>query len=70
MAAESAPRDRMPNAIGVVQTAQRIGPAVGPLIGGVFTDSISWRWVWWSNVPVAILALLLMNLIRPKEGKD
>lgn len=35
MAAESAPRDRMPSAIGAVQTAQRIGPAVGPLIGGV-----------------------------------
>src|SRR5437899_4264092 len=35
MAAESAPRDRMPSAIGVVQTAQRIGPAVGPVIGGV-----------------------------------
>ena len=34
MAAESAPRDRMPNAIGLVQTAQRIGPAVGPVIGG------------------------------------
>src|SRR5262249_17677776 len=35
MAAESAPRDRMPNAIGLVQTAQRIGPAGGPGIGGV-----------------------------------
>jgi MFS family permease len=34
MAAESAPRERMPNAIGLVQTAQRIGPAVGPVIGG------------------------------------
>ena len=35
MAAESAPRDRMPAAIGTVQTAQRIGPAVGPVLGGV-----------------------------------
>ena len=34
MAAESAPRDRMPQAIGLVQTAQRLGPAVGPVIGG------------------------------------
>ena len=38
MAAESAPRDRMPNAIGAVQTAQRIGPGVGPVIGGVLAS--------------------------------
>jgi MFS transporter, DHA1 family, multidrug resistance protein len=34
MAAESAPRDRMSSAIGTVQTAQRLGPALGPVIGG------------------------------------
>lgn len=34
MAAESAPRDRMASAIGMVQTAQRLGPALGPVIGG------------------------------------
>jgi MFS transporter, DHA1 family, multidrug resistance protein len=43
MAAESAPRDRMPNAIGVVQTAQRIGPAVGPVIGGVLAALVGLR---------------------------
>jgi len=34
MAAESAPRDRTAYAIGIVQTAQRLGPALGPVIGG------------------------------------
>src|SRR6185295_13432880 len=43
MAAESAPRDRMPSAIGAVQTAQRIGPAVGPLIGGLLAQSVGLR---------------------------
>jgi MFS family permease len=43
MAAESAPRDRMPAAIGTVQTAQRIGPAVGPLIGGVLAGLVGLR---------------------------
>ena len=32
MAAESAPRERMPQAIGLVQTAQRLGPGVGPVM--------------------------------------
>jgi MFS family permease len=35
MAARSVPRDRMPQAIGLVQTAQRLGPALGPVIGGI-----------------------------------
>jgi MFS family permease len=43
MAAESAPRDRMPNAIGLVQTAQRLGPGVGPVIGGVLAGLVGLR---------------------------
>src|SRR5918993_5258574 len=35
MAAESAPADRTAYAIGTVHTAQRLGPALGPIIGGV-----------------------------------
>ena len=43
MAAESAPRHRMPQAIGLVQTAQRIGPGVGPVIGGIFAGLVGLR---------------------------
>jgi MFS transporter, DHA1 family, multidrug resistance protein len=43
MAAESSPRDRMPQAIGLVQTAQRLGPGVGPVIGGVLAAVVGLR---------------------------
>lgn len=43
MAAQAAPRDRMAGAIGTVQMAQRLGPAVGPVIGGVLAVSIGIR---------------------------
>jgi DHA1 family multidrug resistance protein-like MFS transporter len=43
MAAESAPRDRMASAIGTVQTAQRLGPALGPVIGGGIAGMVGLR---------------------------
>jgi DHA1 family multidrug resistance protein-like MFS transporter len=43
MAAESAPRDKMPSAIGLVQTAQRLGPALGPVIGGLLAALVGLR---------------------------
>ncbi|MGE0361498.1 MAG: MFS transporter [Vicinamibacterales bacterium] len=43
MAAESAPRERMASAIGTVQVAQRLGPAVGPVVGGVLAPLVGLR---------------------------
>ena len=43
MAADSAPRDRMASAIGIIQTAQRLGPALGPIIGGAVAQAVGLR---------------------------
>ena len=43
MAAESAPRDRTVQAIGMVQSAQRLGPAIGPIIGGLVAQMVGLR---------------------------
>jgi len=43
MAADSAPRDRTAYAIGYVQTAQRLGPAVGPIVGGAVAQMVGMR---------------------------
>ena len=39
--------------------------AVGPLIGGVLTGTVSWRVVFYLNVPVGIAALVLVHLAKP-----
>lgn len=43
MAAESVPRAQMASAIGTVQIAQRVGPAIGPIVGGVLAPVVGLR---------------------------
>jgi DHA1 family multidrug resistance protein-like MFS transporter len=43
MAAQSAPREKMAQAIGTVQTGHRLGPAIGPVIGGVLAPLVGLR---------------------------
>jgi DHA1 family multidrug resistance protein-like MFS transporter len=63
MAAESAPRDRMPAAIGAVQTAQRIGPAVGPIIGGLLAGLVGLRRGFLATAMFYAAGLVLVHLM-------
>ncbi len=36
-----------------------IGPALGPLLGGIISEAFSWRWIFWVNVPFGIINLSL-----------
>jgi EmrB/QacA subfamily drug resistance transporter len=42
-----------------------VSGVVGPWLGGILTDSLSWRWVFYVNVPVGLVALLLIVLQMP-----
>jgi EmrB/QacA subfamily drug resistance transporter len=44
---------------GLILGAAGLGNAMGPLLGGVLTDALSWRWIFFLNVPIAILAVLV-----------
>ena len=42
-----------------------IGPVIGPLVGGFITTYFHWRWIFWINVPIAVLGLVLVTLFIP-----
>src|SRR5919197_290227 len=44
---------------GLILGAAGIGNALGPLIGGVLTDELSWRWIFYLNIPIAAFAVLV-----------
>ena len=63
MAAESAPRDRMATAIGLVQTAQRLGPALGPVIGGAVAELMGIRRAFFVTAVFYAAALVVVFLL-------
>ncbi|MFJ4786181.1 MFS transporter [Streptomyces sp. NPDC088794] len=60
------PRERA-KAIGVWGAVVGISMAAGPLIGGVLVDSIGWRSIFWTNLPVGLVALLLTLRYVPES---
>jgi EmrB/QacA subfamily drug resistance transporter len=55
-------RGRYQGALGAVFG---ITTVVGPLLGGFFTDHLSWRWAFWVNVPVAVVVLIVAAMAIP-----
>jgi len=56
---ESFPRGQHGKAMAVYGTGIVVAPVIGPTLGGWITDSYSWRWIFYINLPVGILALFL-----------
>ena len=73
MAAVSAPRGRMSQAIGRIQMAQRLGPALGPVLGGLFAQLVGLRPAFLVASGFYVVAFFLMLFMyrepaSPKKG--
>ncbi|HET7222989.1 MAG TPA: MFS transporter, partial [Rhodanobacteraceae bacterium] len=50
------PRDKRGMALAIISMITVVAPIVGPVAGGWITDSYSWRWIFFINVPIGLLA--------------
>jgi EmrB/QacA subfamily drug resistance transporter len=56
-------------AFGVFGATTGVAVAIGPVLGGALTSGISWRWIFFVNVPICLVALAV-SLTRVVESKD
>jgi DHA2 family multidrug resistance protein len=59
--ADTFPPAKRGMAFAVYGVAVVMAPAIGPTLGGWITDNFSWRWIFFVNIPVGILSLLLTS---------
>ncbi len=70
------PRNEMTRAMGIFSMGVMIAPVLGPVVGGYLTDEYNWRWCFYINVPLGIVAIMgALAFIQetpsnPKRGLD
>src|SRR5215470_10763037 len=57
------PLEKRGMAFAVYGIAVVVAPTIGPWLGGWITDNYSWRWIFYINVPVGIISLILTSLL-------
>src|SRR5690349_11810342 len=60
---DSFPREKQGMAMASYGMGVVIAPTVGPTLGGWITDNFTWRWIFFINIPVGILSILMTSLL-------
>ena len=71
MLAEAAGPKRMGRVMSIVAVPMMLAPILGPTIGGLIIQNASWRWIFYVNVPIGVIAVVaaLRTLPSVKPGK-
>ena len=65
MMAEAAGPQRMGRVMSIVAVPAMLAPILGPTIGGLIVDNTSWRWIFYVNVPIGVIAVVSAMRILP-----
>ncbi len=61
----STPRHELVGALSALTMPSQFGPLAGPLLGGAVVSFIGWHWIFYLNLPVALVAVLLVRAFVP-----
>lgn len=64
------PKSQLVDALAWLTIPALLGPLVGPPIGGLITDLVGWRFVFWMNVPFGIAAIAFATVLMPETGVE
>src|SRR5207249_2669675 len=64
--AQAAGPQRMGRVMSVIGVPMLLAPVFGPVLGGAIIDQVSWRWVFYINLPIGILALFAAQRLLPE----
>ena len=67
--AEAAGPQRMGRVMSLLGVPMLLGPILGPVLGGLIVDSLTWRWIFYVNVPIGIVAIILAARILPSHER-
>jgi EmrB/QacA subfamily drug resistance transporter len=68
--ARAAGPQRMGRVMSIIGVPMVLGPILGPVIGGLIVSNTSWRWIFYINVPIGIVTLLLSSRWLPRWDTD
>jgi MFS transporter, DHA2 family, multidrug resistance protein len=57
-------------AMGLYQASHMVGPLIAPLIGGWLVETFGWRSVFYVNIPINLISLLLIMVVMPRDLDD
>jgi EmrB/QacA subfamily drug resistance transporter len=69
MMAEAAGPKRMGRVMSIVAVPAMLAPILGPTIGGLILDNASWRWIFFVNLPIGVIAVIAALRILPRADQ-